>query len=185
MIASGWKLSPKWNGIGTENQDAVCRLVKSTTPPMRSAAAYPTMMPTSMPEVLSSPLAEEVAAQRDKQGQNSQEPELRRAEGAGCLGRRTAADVVDRGAIERKTDAHDNSTADNRREETTNAADKHTDKDRDKGCDKLGAEDARNAVLRTDDGQNRHIGKGDAQRSARLCRSRRPGTAAAGWSGRR
>ena len=37
-MASGWNSSPKWKGTGTENQDAACRLVKSTTPPMASAA---------------------------------------------------------------------------------------------------------------------------------------------------
>ena len=55
-MASGWNSSPKWKGTGTENQDAACRLVKSTTPPMASAAPYPTTMPMSMPEVLMSPL---------------------------------------------------------------------------------------------------------------------------------
>ena len=37
-MASGWNSSPKWKGIGTENQDAVVRPEKSTTPPMISAA---------------------------------------------------------------------------------------------------------------------------------------------------
>ena len=107
-------------------------------------------------------LAEEVAGQRDDEGEDGQEPELRRAEGTVVLRRRAAADVADGGLVQRKADAHDHCAADDGREEGAEFADEHADEDRDKARHKLRAEDGRNAVLLADDGEDGHVGEGHA-----------------------
>ena len=51
-MASGWNSRPKWNGTGTENHAAALTSSNATMPPMNRAMAYPTMMPTIMPDTL-------------------------------------------------------------------------------------------------------------------------------------